>query len=154
VKKSAGILLFKEMDGELFVFLVHPGGPFWKTKDHGAWSIPKGEFTDEEEALVAARREFQEETGYAVDGAFIELNPVKQKSSKTIFPFALASDVDPAGVVSNEFEIEWPPRSGRRQRFPEIDKAGWFDLDEAMKRMQAGQVPILLDLMGRLGVRK
>lgn len=123
MKKSAGILLYKKHKGRLNVLLVHPGGPFWARKDEGSWSVPKGEFTDDEAALSAAQREFLEETGQAVNGPFIELGAVRQKSGKLVYAWAAEGELDPENISSNTFEMEWPPRSGKLKQFPEIDKA-------------------------------
>ncbi len=144
-KQSAGVLAFKTVDGEVFVYLVHPGGPFWAKKDIGAWSIPKGEFGDDEDGLTAARREFAEETGQVVDGRFRKLTPCRQKAGKLIHAWAVESDVDEK-VTSNAFEMVWPPKSGRKQMFPEIDRAAWFTLDEARERINPGQRPLLEEL--------
>jgi predicted NUDIX family NTP pyrophosphohydrolase len=144
--KSAGILVYKRAPGGLQVFLVHPGGPFWAKKDLGAWSIPKGEFDEGEDGLTAARREFLEEIGQKIDGKFIELTPVRQPSRKVVYCWAVEGDVDADNIRSNEFELEWPPKSGRKQRFPEVDRGEWFGLEEAKERIQAGQVPILEEL--------
>src|SRR5260221_5009342 len=133
---SAGILVYRRRDAGLEVFLVHPGGPFWAKKDLGAWSIPKGEFTAEEGALDAAQREFTEETGQTIHGDFRPLTPAKQPSRKIVHAFAVEGEVDADRLVSNQFQLEWPPRSGRRQRFPEIDRGAWFTLAEARKRLQ------------------
>ena len=143
-KKSAGLLMFRRSpDGQLQVLLVHPGGPFWAKKDLGAWSIPKGEYDDSEDPLEAAKREFVEETGFAVSGAFLPLGSSKQASGKTVSVWAFESDVDPAALVSNEFEMEWPPKSGRKASFVEIDRAGWFSLGEAREKLAKGQVGFL-----------
>jgi predicted NUDIX family NTP pyrophosphohydrolase len=150
-KQSAGLLLYRKTAAGLEVLLAHPGGPFWAKKDLGAWSIPKGEFLDGEDALAAARREFAEEIGTEVDGDFLALTPVKQPSRKIVHAFALARDLDVARISSNTFEMEWPPRSGKLQSFPEIDRAAWFPLAEARQRIQAGQVPILGELAERVG---
>jgi len=144
-KQSAGILAYRIKAKALQVFLVHPGGPFFAKKDAGAWSIPKGEF-DEEEPLAAARREFEEETGTVISGNFIELSPVRLKSGKKIFAFAIECDIDHTKVISNSFELEWPPRSGKMKEFPEIDKAGWFSIEEAEEKINAGQAPLLREL--------
>ena len=149
-KTSAGILLYRMRNKFLEVFLVHPGGPFWAKKDDGAWSIPKGEFDDNEDPLKAARREFKEETGTALDGKFIELSPVKQKSGKVVYAWAVKGDIDPTKISSNNFEMEWPPRSGKMRSFPEVDKADWFTLDKAKRKMNAGQVALLDDLALRI----
>ncbi|MFZ5538694.1 MAG: NUDIX domain-containing protein [Pseudomonadota bacterium] len=142
-KQSAGLLLFRESHGAIEVLLVHPGGPFWARKDAGAWSIPKGEFDAGEEPLTAARREFEEETGQAVAGEFIALQPVRQPSGKVVHAWAVRADFDPARLRSNTFTIEWPPKSGRSREFPEVDRAAWFALDEARKKIQPGQRPLL-----------
>lgn len=148
-KRSAGLLLFRESRGVLEVLLVHPGGPFWARKDAGAWSIPKGEFDADEEPLAAARREFAEETGTAVDGEFIELQPVRQPSGKVVHAWAVRADFDPAQLRSNTFSMEWPPKSGQLREFPEVDRAAWFALDQARAKIQPGQLP-LLDQLNRL----
>jgi predicted NUDIX family NTP pyrophosphohydrolase len=137
-KQSAGILLYRINDKNLEVFLVHPGGPFWAKKDQGAWSIPKGEFDEEEEGIFAAKREFLEETGMAVEGEAIPLSPQKQKGGKLVYAWAVEGNLDPAEVRSNTFEMEWPPRSGRLGSFPEIDRAGWFPVEEALRKINAG----------------
>lgn len=142
-KKSAGILLYRIENKTPEVFLVHPGGPFWAKKDDGAWSIPKGEFEGDEEPLTAAKREFEEETGKKISGEFIELTPVKQKSGKIVYAWAIEGNLDPAKIRSNDFEIEWPPKSGKMKTFPEIDKAGWFDLSEAKKKILESQSPLI-----------
>ena len=144
-KQSAGILAYRQGSGALEVLLVHPGGPFHARRDAGAWSIPKGEFADED-ALAAARREFMEETGQAVDGTFIALQPVKLKSGKLIYAWAVEADIDADNIVSNIFELEWPPRSGGKQAFPEVDKAAWFTLAVAGEKINAGQAPLLREL--------
>jgi predicted NUDIX family NTP pyrophosphohydrolase len=145
-KQSAGILAYRHSGKEWRVFLVHPGGPFWAKKDLGAWSIPKGEFADDEDGLAAARREFGEEVGQEVAGEFVELTPRRQKNGKTVHAWAVEGDVDPDKLVSNEFEMEWPPRSGRMQRFPEVDRGQWFSFAEAKTRLNPGQIPILEEL--------
>ncbi len=150
--KSAGILVYRRGDAGLEVFLVHPGGPFWAKKDLAAWSIPKGEFGDDENPLAAALREFAEETGQTIEGDFRALTPVKQPSRKIVHAFAVAGEVDADRIASNEFELEWPPRSGTTQRFPEVDRAAWFPLAEARKRVHAGLVPVLDELARVLGV--
>src|SRR5436190_4559477 len=123
MKRSAGILAYRWRDGELELFLVHPGGPFWKNKDLGAWSIPKGEIDPDEDPLKAAQREFREEIGQVIDGSFAPLDPVKIASGKQIVAWAIEHDFDAAAVRSNAFSIEWPPRSGKTQSFPEVDRA-------------------------------
>lgn len=150
LKKSAGILLYKRVNKQLFVLLVHPGGPFWKNKDAGHWSIPKGEFSDEENAFDAAIREFEEETGTRLDGDFIELVPVKLKSGKVVYAWALEKDIDADAVESNTFEIEWPPKSGRLKSFPEIDKAAWFIVEEALEKINVAMTDFILQLIGKV----
>ncbi|HEY2582677.1 MAG TPA: NUDIX domain-containing protein [Mucilaginibacter sp.] len=146
-KQSAGILLFRKKEELLQVFLVHPGGPFFKNKDLGSWSIPKGEFLEDEDALVAAKREFLEETGQLVDGNFISLNPVTLQSGKKIYAWAVEGDIDHEVIVSNMFEMEWPPKSGRKQSFPEIDRASWFDVEAAKLKINSGQVGLIEGLL-------
>jgi predicted NUDIX family NTP pyrophosphohydrolase len=137
---SAGILLHRRGEAGTEVLLVHPGGPFWARKDLGAWSIPKGELDEDEDPRACALREFAEETGTRLpDGALEELGSVKQKSGKVVVAFAVEGDLDPATLVSNTFELEWPPRSGRTQEFPEIDRAGWFDADAAREKLNPAQ---------------
>ena len=150
-KTSAGILLFRQRPAGVEVMLVHPGGPFWRNKDDGAWSIPKGLADEGEDLLAAAQREFFEETGAMVSGAFIELGAHKQPGGKTVVAFGCEGDFDPKSLRSNMFTMEWPPRSGRTAEFPEVDKAGWFSLDEALKKVTKGQRPILAALAEKLG---
>lgn len=152
-KTSAGLLLFRRRGGSVEVLLVHPGGPFWKDKDWGAWSIPKGEFDDGEPPLEAARREFEEETGSAASGPYMPLAPLRQKSGKVIHAWAAEGDLDASAIRSNTFSLEWPPRSGRRQTFPEVDRAEWFDPDEALRRIHPGQAPFLSELREHLARR-
>jgi predicted NUDIX family NTP pyrophosphohydrolase len=149
-KESAGLLLYRRGEEELEVLLAHPGGPFWAKKDLGAWSIPKGEFLEGEDPLAAARREFAEEIGTEVYGEFLSLTPVKQPSRKLVHAFALEHDLSIERITSNSFEMEWPPKSGRTQVFPEVDRAAWFPLSEARRRIQPGQVPILEELDFRI----
>lgn len=149
-KKSAGILPFREVSGRLEVLLVHPGGPFWTKKDEGAWSIPKGEFEDNEDPLEAAKREFAEETGFAPDGAPIPLQPLRQPSGKLVYAWAMECDVDPAGLRSNAFSLEWPPKSGRYQEFPEIDRAAWLTVEAAGRKILKGQAAFLVQLQEKL----
>ena len=151
-KQSAGILLYRNINSQLQVFLVHPGGPFFKNKDAGAWSIPKGEFEDDEDPQLAAKREFLEETGQSVDGDFIKLSPIKLKSGKTVYAWAVEGDIDHSTIVSNLFEIEWPPRSGKMASFPEVDRAAWFDVAEAMLKVNEAQVRLIEELVELLGV--
>jgi predicted NUDIX family NTP pyrophosphohydrolase len=150
MKQSAGILLYRKNKKQWEVLLVHPGGPFFKNKDDGAWSVPKGEFTDDENALDAAIREFEEETGFSCNGDFIALAPVKLKSGKTVYAWALEKDIDAAIIKSNDFEMEWPPKSGKRQRFPEVDRAAWFSPAEAKQKINASQVAFIDELMSGL----
>ena len=145
-KQSAGLLLYRGNKINLEVFLVHPGGPFWKNRDEGAWSIPKGEFEENEEPLQAAIREFSEETGKTVSGRFMKLKSVVQKSGKTVIAWAVEKNIDAAHIVSNNFEIEWPRRSGKFKNFPEVDKAGWFFMNEAKKKINVAQVSLLTEL--------
>jgi predicted NUDIX family NTP pyrophosphohydrolase len=145
-KVSAGILLYRKRENGLQVFLVHPGGPLWAKKDMGAWSIPKGEIDPGEDPLSAARREFEEETGINVSGRFIPLSPVKLKSGKMVQAWRVEGDCDSAAIRSNVFLMEWPPRSGRLQEFPEIDHAAWFELAEAKEKVNKGQVPLIEEL--------
>lgn len=148
-KNSAGILLYRHVGAELQVLLVHPGGPFWARKDAGAWSIPKGEI-DEEEGLAAARREFHEELGAEVEGDFVALTPVRQRSGKIVAAWAVEGDFDPGALRSNTFQIEWPPRSGKMAEFPEVDRAGWFGMAEARQKLLPAQVPLLDELVAVL----
>ena len=143
---SAGLLLYRIRHAAIEVLLVHPGGPYWKTKDDGAWSIPKGEFLLGEAPVVAARREFFEETGVAIEGELRALKPLRQSGGKIVHAWAVEGDLDPTTIVSNTFDIEWPPRSGRLQSFPEIDRAAWFALPEATRKILRGQVPLLEEL--------
>ena len=151
-RRSAGILLYRRSRGAVEVLLVHPGGPFWARKDEGAWSIPKGEYAPGEEALAAARREFAEETGArAPDGQPIPLGAFRQPSGKIVEAWAIEGDFDPSTLKSNTCVVEWPPRSGRTCEVPEVDRAGWFSLEEAARKLQKGQRPILDVLLQRLG---
>ena len=150
--ESAGILLHRAGKGGTEVLLVHPGGPFWARKDAGAWSIPKGEHDADEDPRGCARREFAEETGTLLpEGALDDLGTVRLKSGKRVQAFAAAGDLDPETVVSNTFELEWPPRSGRMQAFPEIDRAGWFPLDEARDKLNPAQAEFVDRLEALLG---
>ena len=145
-KKSAGLLMYRRRSGMLEVFLVHPGGPFWSKKDAGAWSIPKGEYTAGEDPLEAAKREFQEETGFQASGEFVPLTPRKQPSGKIITAWAFEGDCDASAVKSNTFLMEWPPRSGRQQEFPEVDRADWFTIPVAREKIIKGQSGFLEEL--------
>jgi predicted NUDIX family NTP pyrophosphohydrolase len=151
MKKSAGLLMYRRTDaGSLEVLLAHPGGPFWRNKDEGAWTVPKGEYEESEDALAAAMREFGEETGFAVSPPFIPLGEIVQKSGKRITAWAFAGDCDPARLRSNTFECEWPPRSGRRQNFPEIDRVEWLSLAAARVKINSAQVALLERLAAAL----
>jgi predicted NUDIX family NTP pyrophosphohydrolase len=142
--------MFRRCGREPEVLLVHPGGPFWIKRDLDAWSIPKGEFTAGDDPLAAARREFAEETGIIPEGEFIPLSPRRQRSGKVVHAWAFEADCDPTMIVSNTFEIEWPPGSGRRQAFPEVDRAAWFPLDLAKRKLVSGQVGFVDELSGLL----
>lgn len=143
---SAGLLVHRRRGGVLEVCLVHPGGPFWARKDLGAWSIPKGEIEPGEQPLDAARRECLEETGQSVDGIFVPLTPVRLRSGKTVHAWAVAGNLDVTAIRSATFELEWPPRSGRLQTFPEVDRASWFSVEEARRRLQ----PAMCSWLGEL----
>ncbi|MEO6328494.1 MAG: NUDIX domain-containing protein [Ginsengibacter sp.] len=149
-KKSAGILIYSYHNNLLQVLLVHPGGPFWAKKDLGAWSVPKGEIEEDENPLDAAKREVEEETGIKILGDFVELTPIKQKSGKMVYAWAIKNDLNAAEITSNTFETEWPPKSGIKKRFPEIDKAAWFNAEEAKKKIIEGQVPLIEELQLKL----
>ena len=150
VKKSAGILLFRYFNKNLEVFLVHPGGPFFNNKDEGSWSIPKGEIEDTEFPMDAAIREFQEETGIKLAGPFIELMPIKQKSGKLVYAWAMEGDLDPSTLKCNRFTIEWPPKSGRFAEFPEIDKGEWFSVNVAAQKILQAQAALISELEMKL----
>lgn len=149
VKQSAGIVLYRFQNKILQVMLVHPGGPFWAKKDAGVWSVPKGEVAEGEDLFMAAKRELQEETGITVEGNFLELTPVKQKV-KWVFAWAVEYDFEVTTIHSNSFEMEWPPRSGQKKSFPEIDKAAWFTVAEAKLKIINGQIPLLDELAEKL----
>jgi predicted NUDIX family NTP pyrophosphohydrolase len=146
MKESAGLLIYRFKNGILHVFLIHPGGPFYKWKDGGTWSIPKGEVDSEEGPLEAAIRELKEETGFDAHGPFRKLTPVKQSSYKTVHAWTAEGDYDPAQMQSNDFEMEWPPNSGQMQTFPEADKADWFTIPQAREKILKGQIPLLDEL--------
>jgi predicted NUDIX family NTP pyrophosphohydrolase len=148
-KRSAGLLLFRRKP-ELEVFLVHPGGPFWAKKDLGAWSIPKGEYEAGEDPLAAARREFLEETGFAIEGAFVPLGEVKQAGGKVVSAWAIEKDLDAASIRSNLFSMEWPPRSGKSKEFPEVDRAAWHSPAAAMEKLNPAQAAFVTRLQEKL----
>jgi predicted NUDIX family NTP pyrophosphohydrolase len=149
-KESAGLLLYRHRDGELEVFLVHPGGPFWAKKDAGAWSIPKGEFGADEEPLAVALRELKEETGFTVSGPFGSLGTVRQPGGKVVHAFAASADFDATAIVSNTFKMIWPPRSGKWTEFPEVDRADWFALSVASTKINPAQTEFLQRLRAAL----
>lgn len=148
---SAGIMLYRFVGSKLQIMLVHPGGPFWASKDDGAWSIPKGIYREDEDPLAAAKREFREETGYEVDGAFLDLGEKKQPSRKIVHTWALEHDLDTSQIVSNMFSLEWPPKSGTLLQFPEIDRGQWFEVHEARNKILKGQQVFLERLIEQLG---
>jgi predicted NUDIX family NTP pyrophosphohydrolase len=150
---SAGIVLYRRRGGELQVFLIHMGGPLWAHKDTGAWSIPKGEYGADEQPLQAAQREFMEETGSAVSGPFVALEPIRLRSGKMVLAWATEGDFDPSQLKSNLFTLEWPPRSGRLQQFPEADRGAWFSLPAASVRVAAGQGALLDQLQTLLSIQ-
>ncbi len=149
-KESAGILLYRKGARGLEVFLAHPGGPFWQNKDLGFWSIPKGELDEDEDHFMAARREFEEETGHVADGDFMALSPVKLKSGKVVYAWAVEGDLDPAKLESNTFEVEWPPNSGTFASFPEIDRGEWYGLDEAKRKINPAQSALIDELVEKV----
>ena len=149
-KRSAGLLLYRRRNETLEVFLVHPGGPFWVKKDIGAWSLPKGEYPEGEDPLAAARREFEEETGFPAPADAVALGELKQAGGKLVTAWAAEGDCDPAKLVSNTCEIEWPPRSGRTMEIPEVDRAAWFAIDEARAKILPSQQPFLARLLSAL----
>ena len=143
--------MYRRRDGQVEVLLIHPGGPFWTRKDDGAWSIPKGEFTDEEAPFDAALREFQEETGFTASGDFVALEPIRQAGGKIVHAWVVEGDCDAAAVKSNTFSMEWPAHSGQRRTFPEVDRAGWFSLAQAEVKILNSQRPLLEQLRAILG---
>jgi len=149
-RESAGLLMYRWRQGELEFLLVHPGGPFWKRKDVGAWTVPKGEIRPGEKPLTAGLREFEEELGIMPEGPFTPLSPVKQKAGKVVHAWAVEGDFDPAKFNSNTFEMEWPPRSGRMQQFPEVDQANYFPFMLASQKINPAQAPLLLELQKKL----
>jgi predicted NUDIX family NTP pyrophosphohydrolase len=151
-RRSAGILLYRRHQGILEVLLVHPGGPMWVNRDAGAWSIPKGEYSDDEDPQAVALREFQEETGQPPPtGDLVALGEIRQKGGKVVTAWAAPGDLDPAGIISNTFTLEWPPRSGARREFPEVDRAGWFDPATAREKLLAAQAELVDRLLVVLG---
>jgi len=152
-KQSAGILLWRRRGGAIEVLLVHPGGPFWAKKDAGAWSIPKGEFAEGENPRAAALREFGEETGFRLAGELVPMKPLRQPGGKLVHAFAVTGDCDANKIRSNKFSMEWPPRSGQQREFPEVDRAGWFDLAEARGKILRGQSGFLDELSKMLAPR-
>lgn len=149
-KRSAGLLMYRKGRDGIEVFLVHPGGPFWAKKDHSVWTLPKGEYDEDEEPLAAAKREFQEETGFVPNGTFVELGSIRQKSGKIVVAWAVEGDCDPAQLTSNTCEIEWPPRSGKRLEIPEIDRGSWFSAQTARIYIRPEQIPLLEALESRI----
>lgn len=141
--RSAGLIMYRRVAGRLEVLLVHPGGPFWKNKDNGAWSIPKGEYAMDEEPLDAARREFEEELGFSPGGDFLFLGEIRQKGGKVVTAWAFEGDCDPSAIVSNNFQMEWPPKSGIMKDFPEVDRAGWFDPETAREKINPAQAALI-----------
>ncbi|OGW40690.1 MAG: hypothetical protein A2010_02390 [Nitrospirae bacterium GWD2_57_9] len=146
MKTSAGILMYRRSNDGIEVFLIHPGGPYFINKDNGAWSIPKGEIDEGEDGLAAAKREFREETGCVPEGTFLPLSPIRQRSGKIVISWAVEGDCDADSMTSNSFSLEWPPKSGRRQEFPEADRAAWFTLREARHKINPAQAPLLDEL--------
>jgi len=146
--------LYRLSDDGPEVFLVHPGGPFWAKKDEGAWSVPKGLFEEGENPLDAARREFREETGYDITGNFMELTPLRQPSGKVVYVWAVEGNIDATSIKSNMFSMEWPPKSGKEQEFPEVDKGGWFTMAQAREKLLPGQRGFLDQLQDHLGIVK
>ncbi|TPK57681.1 NUDIX domain-containing protein [Mesorhizobium sp. B2-4-19] len=149
-KRSAGLLIYRRIDGDIRVLLVHPGGPFWARKDEGAWSIPKGLIDEDEDELAAAQREAGEELGITVDGSFARLGDYKQPGGKIVIAWSVEADLDATATRSNTFIMEWPPKSGSMKEFPEVDRTGWFSLPEAEVKMLVGQRPMLADLAAQL----
>ena len=153
-KRSAGILLYRRRDGDVEVLLVHPGGPFWAKKDLGAWSIPKGEYDQGEDPLRTALRELEEETGHRVrDSELVDLGEIRQRGGKVLSAWAAAGDLDADTITSNTFTMEWPPRSGNRREFPEVDRAGWFDVTTAREKVLAAQAELIDRLLSALAER-
>src|SRR5882757_8466353 len=153
-KRSAGLLMYRWKQDGIEVFLVHPGGPYWANKDHGAWTIPKGEYDNDEEPFAAAQREFFEETGFTADGEFLSLGEVRQRSGKLVTAWAFLGDCDPNKLRSNSCEIEWPPKSGKQLQIPEIDRGRWFAMDDARRYIRAELEQLLLRLIPLLAHEK
>ena len=151
-RKSSGILLYRFKES-LEIFLVHPGGPFWSNKDDGAWTIPKGELEEDEAPLDTAKREFEEETGQKISGAFLELTPIVQKAGKMVYAWALEGDIDANDISCTTFKIEWPPKSGKWKTYHEVDKAAWFTWSEAKKKINPAQVALITELVAILDRR-
>jgi predicted NUDIX family NTP pyrophosphohydrolase len=151
-KISAGLVMYRVREGELEVLLVHPGGPFWSRKDAGAWVIPKGEINPGEDQLTAAKREFEEETGFKAEGNFLSLGSVKHKSGKSVVAWAFEGDCDPGAIKSNTFRFEWPPKSGKAREFPEVDRAGFFTVEQAREKILAAEFGLLGRLQEILGL--
>jgi predicted NUDIX family NTP pyrophosphohydrolase len=149
-KRSAGLILYRRRNDGIEVFLVHPGGPFWAKKDLGSWSIPKGEYAEGEDPLAAAQREFHEETGFTAEGIFTALGELKQSGGKIVSAWAIEGDCDPAQLHSTTFQLEWPPRSGRKIEVPEVDRGDWFSIAEARTKLLTGQLGFLDTLLARL----
>lgn len=152
-KQSAGILLYRKIHTTLEVLLVYPGGPYFSGKEAGNWTVPKGEFSEDEEPLQAAIREMEEETGFRPEGKFLLLTPIKQKSGKIVHCWALESDLDITTIISNTFELEWPPKSGKRKTFPEIEKAAWFTIQAAKGLINERQIPLLEELQQMVRIK-
>jgi predicted NUDIX family NTP pyrophosphohydrolase len=153
-RTSAGLLMYRRRGPSFEVLLVHPGGPFWRNKDEGAWSIPKGEADEAEDLFEAARREFEEETAFRPSGEFIPLSPIKQKSGKTVHAWAVEGDLDPAAIRSNTFTMEWPRKSGKHAEFPEVDRAAFFDLETARHKINPAQSLLLAQLEAAIATRR
>jgi predicted NUDIX family NTP pyrophosphohydrolase len=149
-KRSTGLMMYRRTKGEVEVFLIHPGGPYWAKRGKGTWAIPKGEMDGKEDALIAARREFKEETGFAAEGKFLKLGSITQKSGKTVEAWGFEGDCDPAELVSNRCEVEWPPRSGRMMEIPEVDEGRWFGVSEAREYIRKDQDELLDRLLETL----
>ncbi len=150
-KKSAGLLIFRRTTSSLEVLLVHPGGPYWAKKDEGVWSIPKGEFEESEDPMAAAKREFNEEMGIAISGELVALEPLRQAGGKTVYAWAVEGDFDLSNIKSNTFSLEWPPKSGKQREFPEIDRAEWFTMEVARRKILKGQAGFIHQLVEKLG---